>query len=896
MSARCADYCVYNLNVALILPTKFYPPPIPAGYLARPHLFDKLDQALACRVTLVSAPAGSGKSTLISAWLPLARKQGAITAWLSLDETDNEPARFFEIMTACLEEGGVLFEEAILPVDSARFPEKELFFRYDLAARFIQGLLKLSRELLLILDDVHLVQSQDVHAALGYILKHMPAHLHLVLITRSDPPLELERLRLAGQLLELRMQDLRFSTGEAGVFLSQVIGKRLAEGDISVLNERTQGWVAGLQLAAISLRGRQDISAVIRGFTGSQRFVFDYLLEQVLNRQPAPLREFLLKTSVLDKLSAPLCDEVADTGGAAHELLEALERTNLFLNPLDDERRWYRYHPLFADLLKLVLEQTYPGLSDSLHLKASRWFESQGIIQAAVQHAIAARDMELAARLVSSNVLVLVEQDELAPTLARMDAVPRQQREGSPWLGVAHAWALVYSGQMERAENSLFSVEKHLEDLLPEEQRHVSGQLAALRAYITWAQGAEEEALRFAETADRLLPSAEVALRALNLTTLGNALTQFQPSQQAVQVLEQARILARQVESSHVLMLASSSLAYALIQLGKLHQAHAVCQEAIRVAETYREEHGQSLTASACVYAEYASVLTAWGEIQAALQVARQGVALSERWGQADTISLCLLNLARALSLAKEVEAAQQALLRARRLALQVSSWFVLNVDYLEILLYLDNNLVEQAQRVARLAVGELPLWLQARLLLKQERFEQALTLLESKPFQVDQSSFLENIHIHSLRSQAYYLKKETAKALVSLKQTLELAERENWIAIFTCEGQPMQDLLRLGQKQGLSPGFTRRLLSAFEEQGGIQVGTAREALVEALSEREMEILVKLNGPLSTPEIASQLFVSTNTVRTHIKNIYGKLGVHGRSAAVKRAGELGLLS
>ncbi len=498
--------------MALILPTQFYPPPIPAGYLVRPHLFAKLDQALACRITLVSAPAGSGKSTLVSAWMPLARKKGAITAWLSLDETDGEPVRFFEILTACLEEAGVLFEAVSLPASGRIGPEKEPFFRYDLATRFIQGLLKQRRELVLILDDVHLVHSQEVHAALGYILKHMPLHFHMILITRSDPPLELEWLRLAGQLLEFRMEDLRFSTQEAGVFLNQVIGRHLTERDVSDLNKRTEGWIAGLQLAAISLRGRQDIPAAIQSFTGSQRFVFDYLLEQVLNRQPAPLREFLLKTSILDKLSAPLCDEVAETGGASHELLEALESTNLFLNALDDERRWYRYHPLFADLLKLVLEQTYPGLSISLHLRASRWFERQGMIQAAIQHAIAAQEMELAARLVSANVLVLVEQDDLAPTLARMDAVPRQLRESSPWLGVAHAWALVYSGQMERAENSLFSVEKHLERLIPEEQSRVNGQLAAVRAYIAWAQGDQDESVRLAEKAEAWLPPAEVVL------------------------------------------------------------------------------------------------------------------------------------------------------------------------------------------------------------------------------------------------------------------------------------------------------------------------------------------------------------------------------------------------
>ncbi len=358
-------------------------------------------------------------------------------------------------------------------------------------------------------------------------------------------------------------------------------------------------------------------------------------------------------------------------------------------------------------------------------------------------------------------------------------------------------------------------------------------------------------------------------------------------------MLEQAVALARQVETSHVFMLASSSLAYALIQLGKLHQAHAVCQEAMQAAEAYQGQKGQPLTSAASVYAQYASILTAWGEIQAAIQVARQGVSLAERWGQADTITVCLLNLIRALSLAKETEATQQALLRARNLARQVSSWFVFNVDMLEIQFYLDNHEVNQALRAARLATGELPLTLQARLLIKQECYSQALSLLESQRSQAEQASPLESIHIHALRALAYYLKKEPDHALSILRQTLDVAESENRVAIFLCEGQPMQDLLRLAQQQAISPTFTRRLLAAFNAPHGGQAMPSMEALVEALSEREMEILALLNGPLSTPEIAGQLVISTNTVRTHIKNIYGKLGVHGRSSAVRRAANWG---
>jgi LuxR family maltose regulon positive regulatory protein len=876
--------------VSALLPTKFTPPPAPAGFVARPQLFEKLNEALTRRLTLVSAPAGAGKTTLVSAWVQVVRAQGATFGWLTLDEGDNVPGRFLEYLTACLEEGGALIDSTVLPIQQAEPTPVEAIL-----GDLIRALIHLERELILILDDYHLIQNKEVHTALDYLLDYAPPRLHLVLLTRSDPPLELARRRVTGELGELRIDQLRFSTQEAQMLLEKSAGVQLAEAEVVRLNERAEGWAAGLQLAAISLRGREDASAFVAAFAGSHRFVFDYLLEQVLDRQEPEVREFLLKTSILERFTAPLCEAVAETGGAAQRLLAGLERANLFLMPLDDEKEWYRYHHLFADLLKLVLDQTHPGMAAELHRRAYRWHEEQGMIPEALQHALAAGDMALAARLVSTNVLALVEPNELRRILERMDAAPPKQRPPDPWLGVAHAWALAYTGQMERTETALNMAEERLERLPQDEHQRISGHIAAVRAYTAWVNGSQKAAIDFAGRAAHLLPMGETAVRALNLTTLGNAMMQYKADPGAVEVLEQAAALARLPRQSHVFMPAATALAYAYTGLGALHKAYTVCQEAIEFAETFQRHNHQPLPAAASAYAELANIQSEWGEIERSIQTARRGLALSEQWGQVDTTMLCLLALANSLSLARDNQAAQIVLQRARKTANQVSPWFVLNVDQIEVRIWLDTGNIAQALRVVKESRMALPASLEARLLLKQNCLDQVLSRLESVLPEVEQSPSLESVRLGALQSLALFLKKDEDRALAALRWTLELAEPENRVMIFVREGAPMERLLQLGLAKSICPVFIRRLLAAFEARRRPDFVPAVETLIEPLSERELEVLALLNGPLSTPEMAEKLVVSVNTVRTHIKNIYGKLGVQRRSAAVKRAKELRLL-
>jgi len=672
---------------------------------------------------------------------------------------------------------------------------------------------------------------------------------------------------------------------------------------VAALNERTEGWIAGLQMAAISMRGREDAASFVAAFAGSHRFVFDYLLEQVLNRQAPEVREFLLKTSVLERLSASLCDAVAETSSTARGMLDTLERANLFLVPLDDERGWYRYHHLFSDLLRLVLDQTHPGLKVELHHLACHWYEAQGMLPEALHHGLVAGDMELVTKIVSDNVLALVDHAEIVPILAQIDSIPCEQRTSLPWLEVAYAWGLAYTGQNQKAGPILSLAEQHMEGLSDDKREKALGHIAAVRAYLTWTNGDQsEEAVAFAEKANGLLPAEETAVRALNLTTLGNALIQNADDPRAADVLEQALLLAQQAGQSHVVMQAASGLAYVYILLGKSHQAQIVCAEAIEIAELYQRRNAPPLTTAASVYALLSRVWLEAGEFEKALQIARKGMALSEVWGQVDTIMMCSQYLAYALAFTNHAEEARKIIQDSRKIAQKGPPWHLRTLDYVELQIYLDSdpqNAVEIQQEVARkqeTVLKSSPL-LTARVLIKKSQSIEALVLLEREQANASKYGHYRNTWLLILKALAYFQQKDHSTALNSLKQALDLAESENRVAIFVREGVAMEKLLRLARAKSIAPEYVQRLLAAFESRRTHKPEPAlvTEALIEPLSERELEVLQQLNSYLSTPEIANLLVVSANTVRTHIKNIYGKLGVHGRSAAVRQAKELGLL-
>jgi LuxR family transcriptional regulator, maltose regulon positive regulatory protein len=895
--------------VTSLLPTKFFLPPAPNGFVARPQLRKKLDEVLTHRLTLVSAPAGAGKTTLVSDWVGSVQKKGAACGWLSLDEADNTPERFLEYLVACLEEAGLMIDPTRLPGDGGGIRKEE-----TVLAEIIRGLVSIRRAVILVLDDYHLIHSAEIHTALEVLIERAPTCLHLVILTRSDPPFALARLRVAGQMLELRMDQLRFTEAEAAEFLSKASGMDLPDHEVCALNARTEGWVAGLQMAAISMRGREDVTSFVSAFTASNRYVFDYLLEQALNRQPREVREFLLKTSVLDRLTAPLCDAVAESGNSARSMFELLEKENLFLIPLDDERGWYRYHHLFANLLQLLLEREYPDMQVDLYRRACRWYESRGLLPQALQYALASGDMQLVAQIVSANVLILVENDEVAPVLEKIDALSLNHLLTNPWLAIARAWVLS-TGQIEKSHQMLDVVEKQIDDVKDEDEcRRMRGHIAAVRAYLYTTQRQVIPAIENARQANELLPMEDAAVRAMNLDNLGDALLLGQNTSDAIQAMEQARELAMQAKKPHIAVIALASIGYTHLASGRLYAAHRVCQEALAIAEDYQKQYQRPLAAAADAYAIHSRVLSEWNRNDEAILIAQKALKLSELWGQAHSQSSSLLGLGRILACVNAWGQAGPLLGRGIALAQNVSLAYWQNSITFTLETYLDREVPDM------IAIKELKSWfldhhtelspiLAARLALKELRPDETLAILEQATERLDREPFLFSVRIFILQALAYHAKREIQPALLCLQKALTLGEPENRIGSFVREGSALENLLRVAKASGFSSPFLQRLLSAFESRrmaGGtrallaqtpVETGAQVEpaALIEPLSERELEVLQHLNSYLSTPEIADLLVVSANTVRTHIKNIYGKLGVHGRGGAVKRGRELGLI-
>jgi ATP/maltotriose-dependent transcriptional regulator MalT len=461
-----------------ILATKLYIPPPRPQVVLRPRLMGRLNEGLHCKLTLISAPAGFGKTTLVGEWVNQKAEHGrrkdesvettqpssftlhpSKVAWLSLDEGDSDPTRFLIYLVAALQTLALSKVEGIAPnigagllgvLQSPQPPPTE-----SILTALLNEITTIPDDFVLVLDDYHLVDAKPVDVALTFLVEHLPPQMHLVIATREDPQLPLARLRVQGHLIELRAADLRFTPSEAAGFLNQVMGLNLSAEDIAALEARTEGWIAGLQLAALSMQGHQDAAGFIKSFTGSHHFVLDYLVEQVLQRQSASVQDFLLRTSILDRLCGPLCDAVLlAPSGSGQAALEYLEHANLFIVPLDDERRWYRYHHLFADLLRQRLQQSLVSSSGDegrgvaeLHIRASEWFEDNGLELEAFQHAAAANDVERAARLMEGRGMPLHVRGALVPVLNWLESLPRTVLDGRPILWVMYAGALTTAGQ-----------------------------------------------------------------------------------------------------------------------------------------------------------------------------------------------------------------------------------------------------------------------------------------------------------------------------------------------------------------------------------------------------------------------------------------------------------------
>jgi ATP/maltotriose-dependent transcriptional regulator MalT len=883
-----------------ILSTKLAIPPVRSRLVVRSRLIEKLNQGMECGFVLVSAPAGYGKTTLLSAWLD--QVECAIT-WLSLDDGDNDLARFLAYLAAALQQVNPSIGEALEnPPDTLSKPEAE-----PLLTPLINQLAQIENPFCLVLDDYHAIHNQEVHQIVSFMLEHRPPALHLVIATRADPPLPLSRFRVRSQMMELRLADLRFSSQEAADFLDHTMGLDISPEDVARITRRTEGWIAGLQMTALSIQNTEDLSSFITAFTSSDHYIFDYLLEEILERQSPEIRRFLLYTSILDQLTGPLCDALLEGEVEPHPtrpssvILEQIEHANLFIVALDYEHRWYRYHQLFSDLLKPVLDQAYPGLSVELHRRACRWYEGQDMFPEALQHAISSGNMQLVAQIVSANVLVLVENDEVMPTLRKIDSLPNNDLITMPWLGIARAW-VVGTGQTQQSLQILDEAEKQVETMADGiEPQRLKGYIAAARAFVYNALGDLSQLISNSHLANELLPSDDISVRAMNLALWGKTLSVYEHDPDAIPILEQALGLALKAQKPHVAMIAASQLATSHLFAGRLHEVQQVCLEALEISEEYERRYLHTLPAAANIYPLLARVLAEWGENEQAIQMGRKGLMLSERWGRVNTEVLCLIYLGRALMFANEPEQARQIFQRAESAAQKIStdSWHDISRFILDSLLDSETPDSSEITRLRQRLQGSrwfFP-WLKARLLLREDQPDQALVALEKALVDLKGQPSYDIVRIYALRALAFQAKGDEKQALVSLRQALELGEPENRVATFVREGAAMERLLQQAQSKSIAPEFVQRLLAAFESRHKQKPEPARvsKALIEPLSEREMDILKLLAQGCPDKKIAETLVIARDTVHKHLSNIYGKLGVHSRIGAIVRARELGLL-
>jgi LuxR family maltose regulon positive regulatory protein len=905
----------------LVVETKLLAPRVRVGSLRRARLDGLLRRGSDAGLTLVAAPAGFGKTTLLGSWLGSAGGPRRATAWVSLDERDHQPTSFWGYVLLALERAvpGVA-TAAHVALESGQAPMEHVL------ATLLNEISVLPDELDLVLDDYHLADGPGIRSGMTFLLEHRPPQLHLVISTRADPALPLARLRARGELVEIRAAELRFTHEEVTTYLTGVSGLELAAPDIAALEGRTEGWIAALQLATLSLEGREDVGGFIAGFAGDDRYVVDYLVDEVLDRQPQDVRGFLLETSVLGRLTGPLCDAVTGRlGGKA--MLDRLDRQNLFVVPLDDHRRWYRYHHLFADVLQAHLLQERPDAIAELHRRASRWYADAGDAAAGVRHALAAGDGDRAADLVEQAVPALRRDRHEDVIRSWIDDIPPEVVAHRPVLAIGFVGALMASNEFDGVDERLADIERMLAapaaDMViaePDELSRVPGAIETYRAALALVAGRPSDTMEHARLArtravddDHLTISAAWALSGLASLVggdLDNAHTSYAAAAAGLQ------------RAGHLADVLGCSITLADVEItqGRLDEAQRTYEHALELA-------GDGLAAlrgTADMYVGLSQLALERSDLSAAAGHLRRSDALGERAGLPQNPYRWRVAMARLRQAEGDRAAAVSLLdeatrvyvgdfmpdvrpiraLRARVLAAQgdvvrASAWaheHGLTADdelsYLREYEHVTLARVLLAEHAAgtRDAVRDA-LGLLERLLTAAERGGRVGTVIEVL--------VLQSLALHIADPRAGGGPGPHA-ATQALERALTLAEPQGYVRVFIGEGRPMVDLLRRLDRRRPGWQYLQLLLRAATTSAGSGVDVRPDPhqgqLVEPLSERELDVLRLLASELDGPSIARALVVSLNTVRTHTKHIYTKLGVNSRRAAVRQAHQLNLLA
>ncbi len=905
-----------------LLATKLYPPPWRPTLVTRTHLLDQLTAGRRAGhlLTLVSAPAGYGKTTLVAEWLRTCQQP---TAWLSLEPADNDPVRFLSYVAAALQKvQGEIGQSLEGLLSGPPLPSIE-----SLATSLLNDIAAAPDPFVLVLDDYHTLSDPAVHAVMSFIIDHQPPQMHLVLTTRKDPPLPLARLRARGQLTELRLNDLRFDAQEADTFLNATMSLSLPPADIDTLAQRTEGWIAGLQLAALSLHQAPDRSAFVRHFGGDDRHVMDYLLDEVLARESDETQRFLRQTSILGRLSGPLCDDVTQSAtGDSQHVLEQLDRANLFVEPLDNRRRWYRYHPLFADLLRqrLAAASVSGDEETALHRRAGGWYEAHGFIADAVDHAIAAQDPAWAARLIEQIYRVLLSDGEAATLLNWLRALPDGFVRTQPALCITRAWAMLIGAHFEAVEAPLQEAEAALglradhdeaANPLPPQQVQLLGEIDALRSTAAINLGDQPRSIALAQRALRRLPEHDLLQRGLVALNLGDAYGDHGDPVASAQAYAEALRASRVAGGVAVPVVVLGSLGSLQASLGQLHAAHATYQTAFDEAQDWATAHHshQALPMLGKVHARMSDLLYEWNDLDSALHHAQQGLLLSRQWGHLEHTLDSYAALVRVQSALGDAATAQRSLDEAQEYVQQALSAQGMGpklqvlqrrLEQMRVSLALQEGRLDTVERWAQ-ARGLQPAGFEprnyfsylllARLWVASDRAREALPLLDRLVQQAESEGRADRIiKVRVLHARALQQCNLGDQALATLLCALALAEPGGYMRAFLNGGPSIAQLLYQAGQQGSSAAYAAQLLAAFG--GTPSTPKPGAALVEPLSKRELEVLQLTAEGLSNQEIAQRLVVSLATVKTHLLNVYGKLGVNSRLQAVARARAIGILS
>ncbi len=900
-----------SLTNVPLLATKTRFPQLPLDWTARPRVSGLMLKALQHKLALISAPAGYGKTTLVIEGLRGCKKKAA---WVSLDAGDNVPANFWTYLITALQNViPDICQPALNVLRSSQTPP----IRW-LQNTLINALCNYNDDLVLVLDDYHTIESAEIHESVNYLVENLPPQVHLVITSRSDPSLPLARWRVKGEVAEVRAADLSFTAGEAAAFIKNLTGITLEEKDLTALEKRTEGWIAGLKMAALSLQKQKDVSGYIRDLSGSNRYIMDYLIEEVLDQQPPEIRQFLLDTSILTRLCGPLCDAVTGRTGS-QAILARLETANLFVSPLDNERCWYRFHHLFAGILHNQLAKSGPDPVDLLHQRASLWYQQQGYTEEAIDHALLGRDVERAANLLESIAPALLGRGQSLKVLGYRTQIPDSFIRSHLWLGVSFAWAALLSHQWELLSGFLSAAGAALagdpDKLSPASRTglpHIRGHLLSIQGYIAQAQGDIARSIELSEAANRELPESDYATRSANLINLAINYLLIGDVIKAIPYFQDAQKRGLESGNYAVALSAQTYLASIEIQRSRLDQAAVICRETIELGARLGE--GTPLPYTAIAYILLGQLLYEQNDPESAAGALAEGTKLAqENLNWTFLLKGCLITAKLLQAQGNSAEAgrylrvAEETAPKApqARESRQVPAWKALLAIY--------RGDTVAAQDWALQSEASLPFTEPADYLHEFER----LVLARVKIIQgqcADLPGHLDDmvqwaetqgrraaiIEMLILKALALERLGQSAAADDAFDQALSLAGPAGYVRTFIDEGAPAANLLHRAAAAGKHLLYASRLLKSINPLPSGQsppsnTQVTNRGRVETLSEREIEILKLIASGKSNQEIAGELYLAMGTVKKHIYNIFSKLGVDSRTRAIARGREIGII-